>query len=130
MAPPAAERRDGRSPDLGALPRSDARADGVRAEAGADLRAHHFVTEYYQTPDAALSAYIVFFLNKPDRTTSIILSIAIVLIVTFLIGLLLLLAILVLDSPSWRVVTIALVSFVFLFLGAPASSSRSDRCWR
>ncbi len=77
-----------------------------------------FVVEYYETPDAALSAYIVFFLNRPDRTTSIILSVAIMVLITLLIALLVGLAILVLDSPGWRVVAITLVSQAFLFLGS------------
>jgi len=34
------------------------------------------VVEIYQTPDPTLTAYFVFVLNKPDRGTSLILSIA------------------------------------------------------
>ena len=34
------------------------------------------VVEIYQTPEPALTVYLVFFLNKPDRGTSLILSLA------------------------------------------------------
>jgi multidrug resistance protein MdtO len=79
------------------------------------------VTEIYQTPDAALTAYIAFFLNRPERTTSLILSVAFVLIITVILTLILFVARLVLDDPMWRVISIALLSFGFLFL---ASASR------
>jgi multidrug resistance protein MdtO len=32
------------------------------------------VVEIYQTPDPALTVYVVFFLNKPDRGASLIVS--------------------------------------------------------
>ncbi len=74
------------------------------------------VVEIYQTPSAALTAYMAFFLNKPDRVTSIILSAAMVLVMTLLIGLLFLLANVVLEQPAWRVAAMATISFVCLFL--------------
>ena len=76
------------------------------------------VTEIYQTPSPALTIYIAFFVNRPDRTTSLILSIAMTLVITLMVGLLILLAKVVLDVPGWRVVTMAAISFVFLFLGS------------
>ncbi|MEI9930178.1 MAG: FUSC family protein [Rhizomicrobium sp.] len=74
------------------------------------------ITEIYQTPDAALTAYVVFFLNKPDRMSSIILPVALTVVLTLLIGLVFLLAQFVLDDPGLRVLAMALVSFGFLFL--------------
>lgn len=82
-----------------------------------------FVVEFYGTPSAALTVYIVFFLNRPDRATSVILNIAMTLVISIIVGLVLLLAIAVLDPPGWRVATMALLSFTFMFL-ASASKLR------
>ncbi len=76
------------------------------------------ISEIYQTPSPALTIYLAFFLNKPDRTTSLILSLAMTLIISLMIGLLILLAKAVLDVPGWRVATMAAISFAFLFLGS------------
>ncbi|MFM0643005.1 FUSC family protein [Paraburkholderia bryophila] len=75
-----------------------------------------FVTSAYGTPEAALSAYIVFFLNRPDRVTSVLLSAALMVLVTLVIGLVLGVAIFALDDPMWRVACIAGLSFALLFV--------------
>jgi multidrug resistance protein MdtO len=74
------------------------------------------VAETYTTLDIALTAYVVFFLNKPDRMSSIITSVALTIVITVLIGLVFLLAQFVLDDPGLRVLSMALMSFGFLFL--------------
>lgn len=79
------------------------------------------VAEIYQTPDPALTAYIAFFLNRPERAMSLILSVAFAVIITVLIGLIFIVVNLVADDPMWRVISIAAISFTFLFL---ASASR------
>jgi len=79
------------------------------------------VTEIYQTPDPALTAYIAFFLNRPERTMGLILSVALTVVVTVIIALIFLVANLVLDDPMIRVISIAAISFGLLFL---ASASR------
>ena len=76
------------------------------------------VTATYQTPEPALTVYVVFFLNKPDRTTSLILNIAFVILITVVIGLVFLLTRAVIDDPLWRVACIAIISFAFLFLAS------------
>jgi multidrug resistance protein MdtO len=76
------------------------------------------VTEIYQTPDPALTVYVAFFLNRPERTVSLILSVAFMLIITALIALIFLVANVVTDEPMWRVISIAVISFCFLFLGS------------
>lgn len=76
------------------------------------------VAEIYQTPDAALTAYIAFFLNRPERALSVILSIVFTIVITVVIGLVFLVAQGVLDDPLWRVVSIAVISFGMLFLGS------------
>ncbi len=76
------------------------------------------VTAIYQTPEPALTVYIVFFMNKPDRTTSLILNLALIVVITAVIGAVFLLARAVIDEPFWRVASIAIVSFAFLFLAS------------
>src|SRR5690242_13335187 len=63
------------------------------------------VTEIYQTPTQALTAYVVFFVNRPERTLSLILSVVFPLVVAVIIGLIFLLANLVLDDAMWRVIS-------------------------
>jgi multidrug resistance protein MdtO len=79
------------------------------------------VTGVYQTPDAALAAYVPFFFNRPARAVSLILNVAFPLIIAVAIALAFLVTNVVLDDALWRVVSIAVISFGFLFL---ASASR------
>jgi multidrug resistance protein MdtO len=81
------------------------------------------VAEIYQTPEPALPAYIVFFLNREDRMTSLIMNAILLVVVTLIISLVLIVAVVVADDPMWRFVGIALLSFGFLFL-ASASKLR------
>jgi multidrug resistance protein MdtO len=74
------------------------------------------VTETYQTPEPALTAYIVFFLNRDNRATSVIINFALCVVATIVVALLVLLARQVADDPMWRVISIALISFGLLFL--------------
>jgi multidrug resistance protein MdtO len=81
------------------------------------------VVEIYQTPDPALTVYVVFFLNKPDRGTSLILSMAMVVLISLVIASVILVAIIVIDWPVWRVASMAAISLGLLFL-ASASKLR------
>ena len=74
------------------------------------------IVEIYQTPDAALTTYIVFFLNKPDRVESVILDVVFTILITLLVGLVILLAKLFLDDPLWRVAVTSAFSVGFLFV--------------
>src|SRR5215472_12124180 len=65
--------------------------------------------EVYKTPEIALTVYLVFFLNKPDRSSSILLTVALVAIITIVIGILFLLAQSLLGNPGLRVLTMALI---------------------
>jgi multidrug resistance protein MdtO len=79
------------------------------------------VGEIYQVPDLALAVYVVFFLNKPDkpdRMMSMLLAVVLTLLLTLCIGLILVLALLTLDHPFWKVTAITVVSFAMLFLGS------------
>lgn len=75
-------------------------------------------TEIYQTPFPALAAYLPFFFNRPERTVSLILSVALTLVIAVAIGIVFLVANVVLDDPMWRVIAIAALSFGLLFLGS------------
>ena len=79
------------------------------------------VAEIYQTPSAALTMYAAFFLNKDNRTTSLLLDIVFTLLITIIIGFVFLVARVVINDPMWRVIGIATISFGMLFL---ASASR------
>ena len=74
--------------------------------------------ETYTTPEIALTVYLVFFLNKPDRTSSMALTLAIMVLITLVVGLLLLLAEPVWASPAVRVFVMASISFVMLFFAS------------
>jgi multidrug resistance protein MdtO len=73
------------------------------------------VVEIYQTPEPALTVYVAFFVIKPDRTTSVIVSTVMLLLITLIVATVLLIAMQVVDEPFWRVVAMTLVSFCLLF---------------
>jgi multidrug resistance protein MdtO len=81
------------------------------------------VTEIYQTPDPALTVYIVFFLNREDRATSIIMNLVVLLLITLTIGFIIAVAMMVADDAMWRVVSMTVISSSLLFL-ASASKLR------
>ena len=75
------------------------------------------VAETYQTLSIALTAYLVMFIVKPDRTSSIAFAIVFLVVVTFVVGMLILVAMAVLDYPAARVASMAILSFSVLFVG-------------
>ncbi len=77
-----------------------------------------WVAQIYQTPEPALTAYVVFFMNKPDRTSSILTSVVFTVLISLIIGLLLLIANATLDVPAWRVTVMASLSLGMLFLAS------------
>jgi multidrug resistance protein MdtO len=81
------------------------------------------VAEIYQTPEPALTAYIVFFLNREDRATSIIMNVVFLVLITVIIAFIIAAAMAVADDPMWRVVSMTVISFGLLFL-ASASKLR------
>ncbi|PRE62802.1 FUSC family protein [Burkholderia multivorans] len=74
------------------------------------------VTSAYGTPEAALSAYVVFFMIRADRVTSIVLEVALLLIVTIVIALVLGIAIVSIDYSILRVACMVVVSVGLLYL--------------
>jgi len=74
------------------------------------------VTSTVATPFAAIAAYVVFFMIRTDRVTSIILSVAMLLLVTMVLGLVIVIAIFCIDVPMWRVMWMTVLSAGLLFL--------------
>lgn len=74
------------------------------------------VTSTYGTPEAAISTYIVFFLNRPDRVSSVVTAVALLLLVTLIIAIVFAVAIFCIDDPALRVACIAVLSIGFLFV--------------
>src|SRR4029077_7125008 len=76
------------------------------------------VVEIYQTPDPALTAYVAFFVMKPDRTTSIVICLVMTMLITVIIGIVMLVSMAVVDQPLWRVASMATISFCVLFVAS------------
>ena len=74
--------------------------------------------EMFRLPDPALFTYAAFFMLKPDRVGSVLLSISMVALISILVGILILLATYVMDRPVLRVASMALMSFFILFLAS------------
>ncbi|RQQ51119.1 FUSC family protein [Burkholderia stagnalis] len=74
------------------------------------------VTSAYGTPEAAISAYVVFFLIRPDRVTSVVLAVAMLLLVTIVIGLVLGVAMFSVDYSILRVACMVVLSIGLLYL--------------
>ncbi|SHO65636.1 multidrug resistance protein MdtO [Pseudoxanthobacter soli DSM 19599] len=72
----------------------------------------------YQTPEAAISCYLIIFLMKPDAVQNIATAIGLIVLVALVVAGLVPLINATVDSPLLRMLSIALVSFVFLFIGA------------
>src|ERR1700733_4533896 len=73
------------------------------------------VAEIYQTPEPALTAYVAFFVMKPDRAASVVTSIVMLLLISFIVGLVLVLTVQVIEQPIWRVTAMTLVCFCLTF---------------
>ncbi|WP_175918187.1 FUSC family protein [Burkholderia pyrrocinia] len=74
------------------------------------------VTSGYGTPEAAISAYVVFFLNRADRVTSVVLAVAMLLLVTVVIALVMGVAIFSIDYSILRVACMTVMSIGLLYL--------------
>src|SRR5580704_10624544 len=81
------------------------------------------VVEIYQTPDAALTVYVVFFLNRGDRAVSLILNVVLLALITVIVGFIVLVAMVVINDPMWRVISMTAISIAILFV-ASASKLR------
>ena len=123
MAPPAADApsRPLRPLRLAALTRLLAPAPGrleFAARVALICMLSTLVTEAYQTPEPALTIYIVFFMNKPDRMSSLVLCMVQTLLVTLVLAFVLGVAMQVVDTPAWRVAAMTAVSVGLLFVSS------------
>jgi multidrug resistance protein MdtO len=116
MARPAADRLRLGLADIGALlaPAPGRAAATTRITVASVLTV--LVTAIYGTPEAAISAYVIFFINRADRTTSIVMSVAALVLVSLIIGLVLLLADFSVDDSLRRLACMAVLSAALLFL--------------
>src|SRR5580700_9965360 len=73
------------------------------------------IVEIYQTPEPALTVYVVFFVMKPDRAESVITSIVMLVMISLILGLVLALTVRVIEQPLWRVTAMTLASFCLTF---------------
>ncbi len=74
------------------------------------------IGEFFQTPEIALTVYLVFFLNRVDRTSSLVSNIVLTVLITIIIALVLVTTMFVIDRPALRFAAIGLLSFGLLFL--------------
>ncbi len=118
MALPAGERRASALMDLPALLAPYPGRFEYAARLALVCALVTLVAEIYQTPEPALTAYVAFFVTKPDRATSVVVSVVMLLLITLIVGAVLLLTVLVIDQPMWRVAAMAVTSFVLLFAGS------------
>lgn len=116
MAPPAADALRYWPGTVGALlaPFPGRAAATTRIAVASTLTV--LVTAIYGTPEAAISAYVIFFINRADRTSSIVMSVAALILISFIIGLVIVLADFSVDNPMLRVACMAVVSAALLFL--------------
>jgi len=116
MAQPAAEPSRLGLADIGALlaPFPGRAAATTRIAAASTLTA--LVAAIYGTPEAAISAYVIFFINRADRTSSIVMSVGMLVLVSIIVGLVIVLARFTLDSDLLRVACMAVMSAGLLFL--------------
>ncbi len=116
MAQPAAERLHLGRADIGALLASFPGRAAATTRITVACTLTVLVTSIYGTPEAAISAYVIFFINRADRTTSIVMSVAALVLVSLIIGMVTLLADFSVDDPLRRVACMAVLSAALLFL--------------
>ncbi|SOZ34931.1 FUSC family protein [Cupriavidus neocaledonicus] len=116
MVRPAADRPRLALADLGALLAPfPGRAEATTRIAVASTLTV-LIAAIYGTPEAAISAYVIFFIHRADRTGSIVLSLGLLVLVSLIVGLVMVLADLTLDHPMLRVACMAVLSAGLLFL--------------
>jgi len=74
------------------------------------------VAEWFQTPEVALTAYVGFFLLRADRSTSLVMGVALLMLATVLIGLVAWLANGLIGRPAALLAAMTLIAFALFFL--------------
>ncbi len=72
----------------------------------------------YEIPEAAISCYLIIFLMKPDAVQNIGTALGLIVLVTIVVLCVVPLIGATIKSPALRLLAIAMVSFIFLFIGA------------
>ena len=72
----------------------------------------------FVTPEAAISCYLIIFLMKPDAITNIGTAIGLIVLAAGIVALMVFIIQYTVDSPLLRMATIAIASFIFLYIGA------------
>lgn len=73
------------------------------------------VGEMYQVPGLDLAVYIVFFITKPDRASSVAAALVLTVLLSLLLCLILGLTTLVLDHPFWQITSMTVISVMLMF---------------
>lgn len=77
-----------------------------------------FVAMFYGIPESAISCYLILFIMKPDAVTSMIMAVAIIILVTIVVGLMILILPMTLEYGPLRMAILIASSFFFLWLGS------------
>ncbi|MGU3496160.1 FUSC family protein [Xanthobacteraceae bacterium A53D] len=72
----------------------------------------------FQTPEAAISCYLIIFLMKPDAVETIGTALGLIVLVSIVVAGVVWLINATVEYPLLRLLSIALVSFIFLFIGS------------
>ena len=72
----------------------------------------------YQIPESAISCYLLLFVMKPDKMISMVMALAIIILVSIIIGLIFLILPYALGYPPVRMIVLVGSSFLFLWLGS------------
>lgn len=77
-----------------------------------------FVAMFYGIPESAISCYLILFIMKPDAVTSMIMAVAIIILVTIVVGLIILILPMAMEYGPLRMTILIASSFFFLWLGS------------
>lgn len=116
MVHPAAEGFASRSAALWALLRDFPGRAGFALRLALICTLSAGIALLFRAPEAALAVYVVLFMNKPDRASSLLGSLALTVVISLVIVALVGICALVLEHPAWRVANMVAVSLVLLWL--------------
>lgn len=77
-----------------------------------------FIAMFYGIPESAISCYLILFIMKPDAVTSMVMAVAIIVLVTIMVGLIILILPVTLEYDPLRMAILVASSFAFLWLGS------------
>jgi multidrug resistance protein MdtO len=116
MAPPAVESFVGRGVALWGLLRAFPGRAGFAVRLALICALSAGVSLLFRAPEAALAVYVVLFMNKPDRASSLLGSLALTVVISLVIVVMVGICALVLEHPAWRLANMVAVSLLLLWL--------------